>query len=148
WVGAPPDSTSVYLIGNAERRTTALTYDLADNLRELRDALQHLTTFMYDAINRRTEQTRSAHLAVGHAARRTDLTAYNGLDQVTGVRDPLPHPTGFGFDGLSRPNLSVDALGKPTRQSYDAANNRTAVIDPVSNTTGYVYDGLNRMIRD
>jgi len=126
--------------GAALGETTTYTWDNQGNLLSVKDPLGHVTTYGYDALNRR--------IVLTDALGKTATYTYNNLDQLTQVKDPLGLTTTYSYDGLD------DQLGQSSPDSgvtsyiYDAAGNLKSLTDAVGNTTTYVYDALNRTVTE
>jgi YD repeat-containing protein len=87
-----------------ESGTTTYGYNSDGLLASKTDALDHTTTFGYDATT----------------------------GDLLSVTDPLTHGTTFTYDSLGRRTTVTDALSHSTQFLYDALNRQTVVIDALS----------------
>jgi RHS repeat-associated protein len=138
---------------NPLRRTTTNLYDPAGNLTGIQQAAVdgsgvRLTSFSYDALNRRVATTEGAQLASGNPARRTTTTLYDAVDNVTGIIDPDGNQTGYLFDKLNRQTVTIDPLNQRTSTLYDAVGNVTQVTDRNNRVRQFQYDALNRFRKE
>ncbi len=136
-------------------RTSTVLYDALGNVTGVytpspdTNPLGRLTTFLYDALNRRVQTTE----AVGTLVQRTSTTLYDAADNVTKTIDALGRPTQFQYDALSRQTVVIDALGNRTTTLYDPVGNVTAVYspspdgNPQGRLTVFLYDALNRRVQ-
>jgi RHS repeat-associated protein len=120
--------------------TTA--YDAAGNTLSVTDQNSHVTSYAYDADNRKTTQTD----ACGTGLARTTTTAYDQVGNVQTVTDALNHTTSYTYDSLNRQITATDPLGHVTSTTYDAASNVQTVKTPLNLVTSYGYDAQNRQI--
>lgn len=124
------------------------TYDRNGNLLTVTDQLGKVTTYEYDALDRRTKVTRHD----GTFSR----TEYDPNGNVTDTYDFNNNRTHFVYDALHRVIVeqrfeAVNSRHQFFEYEYDANGNRTAVeeIHPVTNAvqsrTTFQYDQLNRL---
>lgn len=136
---------------------TIYTYDNADRLTSVLDALGHKTTYSYDGNGDLAAVTNANRQTVNHAESGTNQCGPsgtgNGVDndpQDDGnpfppiVDDGCPSTT-YGYDALNRVQSTTDALGRVTSYLYDAASNLTKMSDPRGIDTYYTPDALNRL---
>src|SRR5262249_35384895 len=113
---------------NPATQITQYGYDNQGNLTTITDPLGHVTSNVYDALNRIKQVIDPAASGPGSAG--TTQYAYDGLDQVTQVTDQRGLATGYTIDGLG----NVTRLASPdtgvTSSAYDAAGNLSLQIDP------------------
>ncbi|WP_127501856.1 RHS repeat-associated core domain-containing protein [Actinoplanes solisilvae] len=133
-----------------ERFTTHYEYDLAGNATKSIDALDHVTTTKFDALNRPVSSTD----ANGHTTRYTyndddqprtvtapnaeydaddpeeesTLYSYGEDGALSSVTDPRGNRTTVYYDEAGRLIRSTDPIGRSTFTKYDADNNRTQTI--------------------
>ncbi len=124
------------------------SYDNADRLIQVIDALGNSTTYGYDAAGNRINVTNAKRQAVGPAETGSQCGTAgtgNGTDDDgdTVVDDGCPSSK-FTYDALNRLQSSTDALGRVTSYQYDAASNLTQRTDPRNLVTKYFPDALNR----
>ncbi|MBL8793407.1 MAG: SBBP repeat-containing protein, partial [Planctomycetia bacterium] len=90
------------------------------------------TTYLYDASRRPTETID----ALNH---RTTFT-YDAAGNIQTVQDALGRVTTAAYDGLRRQILEIDAFGKSTTYTYNAIGQLTSMVDRLGRTTSLVYD--------
>jgi RHS repeat-associated protein len=100
------------------------------------DELGRITTYSYDADNRRIKSTDALNQQRG--------IVYDAVGNIVSQTDELGRTTNYTYDAVDRQIGITDALGHATTYTYDAAGNRLQVADALGQTTKYVYDGLNR----
>ena len=71
-----------------------------------------------NAGNRKLEETKRANGTVARVLSRV----YNALGQLVALKDSAQNATTFDYDVNGNLELTTDALGRKTRQSYDALN--------------------------
>ncbi len=136
------------------RRVTTFLYDAANNMTgTLRPPVggvpdDRLTSYAYDALNRRTEVTDAAHLPPANPTRRTTTTLYDAFGNVTAIIDPVGNQTQFRFDYLNRVTVTVDPNNRQTVKVFDVADNVTSVTDRRGKERRFTYDGLNRRLTE
>lgn len=101
-----------------------------------------VTTYEYDALNRRIEaRTESA----GGARVVSQITHYNDLGQIEAAEDAVGNKTWYTYDSVGRQTAVSNALDQVTITGYDIRGNVTNVTGatyPVS----YGYDEMNRLV--
>jgi RHS repeat-associated protein len=132
---------------------TVYTYDNLGNLKKIKDANAHETTFDYDVLNRLWKVT--------NPLGKVTEFGYDALGNRTSVKDAktitttfiydlasrlktIDYPTGmtdvvFTYDALGRLTGMDDSLGHTTKV-YDNLNRITSITDPFNKTVGYGYD--------
>jgi RHS repeat-associated protein len=100
------------------------------------DALGHITSYGYDALNRQ--------LSVTDALNQTTSFAYDKVGDVVSVTDALGRTTSYTYDNLNRQVATTDALGQTKLVAYDAVNNVVGLTDKLGQVTSFTYDTLNR----
>jgi RHS repeat-associated protein len=144
---------------------TSYDYDLNRNLLSATDGRGVVTSYAYDALNRRTEVLQAYQVPAGIAwdpgAPATTSTDYDAADNVVQVTDPLGHSTSFTYDKLNyrrtvttRFNITANGFDSATTtMTYDKVGNLLSVEvppndptvqPPQSHITSYQYDALNR----
>jgi RHS repeat-associated protein len=143
-----PVSTSDWKGDSTHLRDTSASYDPAGNLVSATDALNHTTTFSYNAANQITQQTQPVsdsksvttsygYDLAGRPSRLTDgrgnstVTTYNSLGLAESVTEPA---TATG------PAATWTA-------AYDAAGNVVGVTAPGGVATTSTFDELNRLVK-
>ncbi|MFD5311275.1 DUF6531 domain-containing protein [Streptomyces ardesiacus] len=108
--------------------TTAYTYDAADRVKTVTDALGHTTSFAYDDVgNLRT---------VTDAAKRTTAYGYNDAGRLTSVTDPARKTTVLGYDPVGRLVKETNRRGATVTYEYDKAGNQIQVVTARGNAAG------------
>lgn len=116
---------------------TLYGYDGQGNVTSVTDPLGHVTSSVYDALNRLVK-------VVDPAAGTTQYT-YNGLDQVKQITDPRSLATSYSLDGLGNlVKLQSPDIGTTT-SSYDEAGNLISRTDARGVVATFTYDALNRV---
>ncbi len=128
--------------GSDQAEATHYTYDDTGNEKTVTDALDHVTTQHYDALDR-LDQTDvladadPAHARIGYA--------YDAQDNLTRVTDPRNLPTVYHYTGFDE----LDQLTSPdtgiTAHRYDLAGNLAVRTDARNQRGVYTYDALNRI---
>ena len=127
------------------------SYDAADRLTQVTDALGQTTSYAYDAAGNRTAVTNAKRQAVGApetgAACGTAGTGNGVDDDGDGVKDDGCPSSVLAYDALNRLQSQLDALGRSTTYQYDATSNVTQRTDARGLVTKYFYDPANQMTR-
>ena len=121
----------------AINQTNILAYDDESKIRAQADPLQHVTSYLYDRVNRLSSVT----------AQDGGVTAfsYNALNQLTAITDPRQLPTQYTVDALGNlVQLSSPDAGL-TNLAQDADGNVVSRLDGNGNTLLFQYDALNRI---
>jgi len=111
-------------------------YDAAGNQTSVLDANHNTTTYIYDALNRRTQVT--------YPDSTFETTAYDALGRVTSRTDANGKVTQYGYDALGRLASVTDALLQVTSYAYDEVGNRLTQTDANAHATNYQYDARGR----
>jgi RHS repeat-associated protein len=121
----------------------ALSYDLNDNMTELRTRDGQIIYSQYDALNRETVKT-----VPGSGTANDVFTTYDNLDRRLSARYTNA-TTGDGvvwtWDALGRP-VTETAYGRTLTSAYDLAGQRTRLTWPDTNWVAYQWDLANRMV--
>jgi RHS repeat-associated protein len=130
---------------NVRRR---FAYDLAGNLVSLTDPRGVVTTYAYDALDRRVEEVRAARPgeAPGADVNVTRRFEYDAVGNLVRSIDPLGRATRHGHDPVNRLAETIDALGQVTRRSYDGNGNLVESVDAEGRVTRHEYDALDRRV--
>lgn len=173
---APADSSGgAVLVGESPQSTQ---YDADANVIATVDALGNTTTYQYDALGQKIQQTLPDPNGDPDLSNAPVTTYGYDLDgNLTSVTDPLGNQTTYVYDALGRKIEEIDpapdgtsgAPGSITRYGYDLNGNLIWTIDPLGNqllgddptsaaiaamvanhqdTTTTSYDALNRKIED
>jgi RHS repeat-associated protein len=138
---------------NATNVRTEYTYDVLGNLKKIRDANTHETTFDYDVLNRLWKVTNPlgkatefGYDALGNrtslkdAKNNTTTFVYDLANRLQTIDYPVGMTdVGFGYDSLGRLTGMDDGLGH-TSWVYDNLNRITSITDPFNKIVGYGYD--------
>jgi YD repeat-containing protein len=128
--------------GSNEDEATSYTYDDTGNEKTITDALDHVTTQGYDALDRLNHTDVLAETDPDHA---TIDYGYDVQDNLTRVTDPRNLVTRYdytGFDELAE--LTSPDTGVTTHR-YDPAGNLRVRTDARNQRGLYAYDALNRI---
>ena len=132
---------------------TKYTYDAAGNVLTTTDPVGHVLNWQYDAMNQRTQ--------VKDANARSVTTAYDLAGHPVSVTNGNGETVTTAYDAIGRPTSVTDAHGYISQFAFDQNGNRTCSMDAnvqaglqPKNTDGCtlsaVYDELNRptLMRD
>lgn len=126
----------------ALRRITTFTYDRADNLESVKNPLGNVTSYVYDAVNRRI-------VTVDALGGRTTVS-YDANNNLTSLIDPDSNPasylnqTVYQYDALDRRQKMTDARGKSATYAYYATGTLRSTTDRRGLRRDFTYDELNR----
>ncbi len=101
------------------------------------DALNHATTFAYDAMSRLTTIT--------YPDSTTSTFAYDSRGRRTSVTDQNAKTTSYAYDDADRLTSVTDAASHVTYYAYDTESNLTSITDASSNQTAFTYDAFGRV---
>lgn len=126
----------------AAGNSTDFTYDLANNVQLITDALKRKTQFDYDPYGRPSRVLQDvAGLAV------ETRYEYDAEGRTTKVVDPKGLATIYGYSGLgdllSRQSPDTGA----TTASYNSAGQPAKQVDANGTASSYTYDALGRVVR-
>ena len=130
------------LIGITSTRTGPLlksesfVYNGNDRLIQRTDRKNQITTFGYDALDRR--------ISALYADASTTNWTWDAGNRVTQIVDSLSGTITRSFDGLDRLSYEITPQGR-VDYSYDAASRRTGLTVLGQSTIGYGYDNANRL---
>jgi RHS repeat-associated protein len=107
-------------------------------LSSVTDALNHITSFGYDALDRR--------ISVTNALTQTATSTFDQVGNLISAKDTLGRATTYGYDNLNRRISATDALGQVRSIGYDAVDNVVSTTNELGQSTSYSYDALNRLV--
>ncbi len=102
------------------------------------DALNRVTRWAYDAVNRLTQVTDPA----GGVTR----YSYDGNGNLLTVTDAKGQVTTFAYDAMSRLASTTDPLGRTETYTYDGADNLISRVTPKGETITFTYDAANQVL--
>jgi YD repeat-containing protein len=121
--------------------------------RSVSDPTYGITSYLYDALGRRTAQCQPGNSAAPSTAcvpgNSYQLWTYNG--NLVTFRDEDGNQWQRTFDGLGRLGQVVEPTGASTTYSYDSLNNpltvnQTGVSGDTARNRSFAYDSLSRLI--
>ena len=114
------------------------TYNTSGQVVQQTDALDNLTTFIYNADQRRTINIDP----------RGNSTTYNYdlAYRITSEVDSLGNSTHYSFDANNNRSTETDRNGNTTWYTYDNHGNILSTVDAYSAITTYTYDGQNNLL--
>src|SRR5207249_4470716 len=121
----------------------SLQYDGNGNLTQFTDRKGQVTTFGYDALNRRTFVGFGTQQP-GPAYQSTITTTYDGGNRPTQIVDSLSGTITPVYDGLNRLSSETTPQGAVS-YSYDAAGHRASMTVAGQAAVGYTYDLAGRL---
>lgn len=145
--------------GAAGSQVQSWTYDKKLNVTAKTDALNHLSTFTYDAAGNRLTETDSVGTSTyTYNSRAQVLTATDKLGKVTTnaydpsgnlltMIDALNNTTTLTYNGRGQVLTATDARGKAVTFTYDAAGNLAQHKDANNITTYFFYDARGRLTK-
>ncbi len=134
--------------GTASNATTTYTYDAANNLTNITDALSNVRNFTYDGLgNRLTGQDLHAS---GDATFGTWLYSYDDAGNLASSTDPKGQNIVHAYDALNRP-LTESWVGHGTQitNTYDSCTNGIGLLCSASSTAALdtnIYDVLGHTV--
>jgi|CXWL01.1.fsa_nt_gi RHS repeat-associated protein len=118
---------------------TRMTRDFTTNqVMEVRDPLNRVTKFTYDAVGNLETVTDP----LGNRSQRL----YDAASRLTALIDPRGKTTQFTYDAVNQVTQIADALNGLTGFTYDPNGNLLTVADAKHQTTTYVYDNMDRLL--
>ena len=126
-------------VKDALNRVTSFTYNAYSQVASVTDAKNKTTRYRYDA----SFNLREVEDPLGHVT----TFAHDALGRRTSVADHLGNTRGWAYDLLGRVTREVDELGNETRFQYDLAGNLTRITDAENRVVQIAYDGLGHPIQ-
>jgi RHS repeat-associated protein len=143
------------------------TYDLAGRLIASTDAMNRVTTYTYDELDRQirvvgadpngtaasttsdtiSSEVRTTYDAAGNIAA-TDVRRLINPSTLEGSTASVFSATLNRYDDLNRLTSVVDANGGISQFRYDANGQRTMLIDPTFNVTRWQFDSLGQVVAE
>ena len=117
---------------------TSYSYDSNSNRLTMTEPDGNMTTYGYDAVNRRVKMV--------NAAGDTTLYSYDPFGNTKTTTSPTENVTTYSYDALNRRIQQTDGDGPVSGASYDPVGNVIGMTDGDGNLTSYTYDGLNRRV--
>jgi RHS repeat-associated protein len=127
------------VVTDALQHATTYTYDAVGNRTQVTDALGRVTNFGYDTLNR--------NISITDALGKSSSTGYDFVGNVTSTTDKLGRVTNYGYDVLDRLITTTDPLSHTNTSTYDLVGNIIKITNDFGHQTQFVYDGLNRQTR-
>ena len=124
--------------GGGGSQVQTWTYDNQLNVTSKTDALNHTTTFTYDANGNRLTKTD----ILG-----TTQYTYNAFGQVLTATDALGAVTTLSYDAQGNPLTLTNALNKTTAFAYDPRGQLLSITDARSKVTSFAYDASGNLIK-
>lgn len=152
--------------GTPSEFMTTFSYNPANAVRSIVDALGHTTSWSYDPGGRTISMTDAKIRTTMYAYNASNLLAsvtapdatvtrytYDTVGNLATREDAKQHETAYSYDGANRLTRMTSPTGQRWDLEYDAAGNLSKVTDAVGNvtpdpgdgTTIYGYDQLNRV---
>lgn len=114
------------------------TYDANGNRLTSEDPLRHMTTQVFDALNRLTASAD----ANGGVVR----TTYDAHNRPLTVEDKNGNTTTYVYDGFGEVIAEVSPDSGTTVYNYDSDGNRIRKVDAAGAVTSLTYDALDRVV--
>lgn len=133
-----------YTNGDLTRATDALgrseirTFDSADRLIGLANALGQSTQYQYNPLNQETRVTDPTGNSMSFS--------YDANGNLSSVTDGNSHTTLYAYDSMDRVLTRTDPLGRAENYLYDLNGNLKQFTDRRGIATSFSYDALNRKI--
>lgn len=151
--------------------TFVYSYDSVGNVTGIRGPRGYQTTFLFDAMRRRTKRTETSPYGYvtnwtyddngnvtqqdrqtgGTPAYQTFKWTYSASNKRLTFVDPASKTTTWTYDGRNRVQTKTDAEGRQWQFAYDALNRLSQATDPslnVSDTRTYSANGKIASIKD
>ena len=122
----------------------AYTYDGNGNEKTVTDPLAHVTTNVWDALDR---LSRTDLLDASDADHAAIVYGYDAADNLTTVTDPRELVTRYAYTGFNELATLTSPDTGITQYRYDAAGNLTQVTDARNRRAVHAYDAANRQVQ-
>ncbi len=129
-----------------DQLTTSYGYDNDGNLTSETDPLGNVTSYEFDAAERKTEEIDPS--PDGDAPDPTILYAYDTAGTLQSETDPKGNATDYAYDALGRETSQTNALTETTSYVYDGDNNVTKTTDPDDQIIANVYNALDQLTQE
>jgi RHS repeat-associated protein len=116
---------------------TSSTYDAVGNMLTMTEPNSNVTTYQYDALNRKTKQT--------NAGGDQTTTTYDPVGNTATVTVPNGNVYTYTYDALDREIQLADSVGLYSTATYDFEANRLTMGDGNGNVIHDNYDAINRV---
>ena len=140
-------------ITDGESNQTDLVYDDLNNLEQIIDQREYLTTFTYNINDpdptRRTLllEVEDPYLAITHYTYTTIEDAPQPPGLLKSITDPLDHTTFFTYNALGQQISQTNALDETTHYTYDSLGRLKTTDYPEGRVDWLCYDDGNRIVR-
>jgi len=125
-------------VTNGSNDTSAVRYDLVNDLVTTTDGLGHISTVGYDANGNVTLTT--------DPLGRTTRFAYDAANSPISLTDPLGRTTAYKYGPAGKLIAITDPLGRVTQLIRDDSSNVIATIDPLGHTTAMIRDSRGNVV--
>jgi RHS repeat-associated protein len=145
--------------GGNNSQVQTRTYDSQLNVTSKTDALNHVTSYTYDANGNRLTETNATgtvtytYNGFGEVLTRTDqlnfvtTNVYDGIGNLLTTTDALNNSTTFTYNSRGQLLTATDARGKVNTFTYDVSGNLTQSKDADNITTFFFYDARSRLTK-
>lgn len=125
-------------IVNANGQTVDLSFDTADSLQTITDALGNPTVYGYDDRGNIT-------LEIAPDGGKTTRT-FDANNNLLSETDPNGNTTSYTYDAKGNVLTQTDPMGNVTRYTYNLLNKPLTITDPLGNTTTNTYDSVGNLL--